>query len=226
MRPVAQVPLAAAALRRPAGTSMTQGLPVQGHREPAGKITDLLRAVEGGDARAADSLFAAVYSEMRRIARRQLSASGRHGNLDTTELVHEAYLKLSHGAPWSIRDRFHFYAATARAMRQVIVDDAKRRFRSKRGSGLTPRSLDDLAETLPRSERPEELLALDEALTQLENADPELARIVEWRFFNGLSVEDIARTLEVSERTVKRHWKIARAFLFRQLSGSVPDSPA
>ncbi len=118
---------------------------------------------------------------------------GGYGNLDTTELVHEAYLKLSHGAPWSIRDRYHFYAATARAMRQVIVDDARRRFRSKRGSGVPPRALDDVAETLPRSERPEELLALDEALTRLETADPELARIVEWRFFNGLSVEDIAQ---------------------------------
>lgn len=204
---------------------MTQRLPLKGDRATAGKITDFLRAAETGDPKAADSLFAAVYAEMRQIARRQLSASGRHANLDTTELVHEAYLKLSHGAPWSIRDRYHFYAATARAMRQVIVDDAKRRFRSKRGSGSPVLALGDLAETLPRSERPEELLALDEALTQLETADPELARIVEWRFFNGLSVEDIARTLEVSERTVKRHWKIARAFLLRQLSDSRESPP-
>jgi RNA polymerase sigma factor (TIGR02999 family) len=205
---------------------MTQRLPPKGDGAPPGQITDLLRAVETGDAKAADSLFAAVYAEMRRIARRQLSASGRHANLDTTELVHEAYLKLSHGAPWTIRDRYHFYAATARAMRQVIVDDARRRFRGKRGSGLRAIALDDVAGGIPLSERPEELLALDEALTMLETADPELARIVEWRFFNGLSVEDIARTLEVSERTVKRHWKIARAFLFRQLSGSGPEIPA
>lgn len=206
---------------------MTQRLPPQGDRAPPGKITDLLRAAEAGDAEAADSLFAAVYAEMRRIARRQLSASGRHGNLDTTELVHEAYLKLSHGAPWSIRDRYHFYAATARAMRQVVVDDARRRFRGKRGSGAPAISLqaDDLPAPLPRSEKPEELLALDEALTQLETADPELARIVEWRFFSGLSMEDIAKTLEVSERTVKRHWQIARAFLFRQLSSSGSGSP-
>ncbi len=193
---------------------------------PSGSITDLLRAVEAGDPKAPDDLFAAVYGEMRRIARRQLSASGRHANLDTTELVHEAYLKLSHGALWSIRDRYHFYATTARAMRQVIVDDARRRFRSKRGSGVLPLALGDLAGTLPRSERPEELLALDEGLTRLETADSELARIVEWRFFNGLSVEDTARTLEVSERTIKRHWKIARAFLFRQLSGSDRESTA
>lgn len=207
---------------------MTQRLPPQGDREPAGRITDLLRAAEKGDAGAADSLFATVYAEMRRIARRQLSASGRHGNLDTTELVHEAYLKLSHGAPWSIRDRYHFYAATARAMRQVVVDDARRRFRGKRGAGSPGISLqgDDLPAPLPRSEKPEELLALDEALTQLETADPELARIVEWRFFSGLSMEDIAKTLEVSERTVKRHWQIARAFLFRQLSSTGSGSPS
>ncbi len=197
---------------------MSQGLPPKGDPAAAGAITDLLRAAEKGDRKAVDSLFSAVYAQMRQIARRQLSASGRHASLDTTELVHEAYLKFSRGAPWSIRDRYHFYAATARAMRQVIVDDARRRFRSKRGGGAPLRSFDDVVETLARSERPEELLALDEALTQLEAADPELARIVEWRFFNGLSMEDIARTLEVSERTVKRHWKIARAFLFRQLS--------
>lgn len=208
---------------------MTQRLPSKGDPPAAGEITALLRSVERGDPKAADSLFAAVYAEMRRIARRQLSASGRHANLDTTELVHEAYLKLSHGAPWSIRDRYHFYAATARAMRQVIVDDARRRFRSKRGSGAPVFSipLDEQSANLPRSERPEELLALDDALTELETADPELARIVEWRFFTGLSVEDIAKTLEVSERTVKRHWKIARAFLFRQLSSAAmpPEAP-
>ena len=156
---------------------MTQRLPSEGDAAPAGQITDLLRAVEAGDVKAADGLFAAVYAEMRRIARRQLSASGRHASLDTTELVHEAYLKLSHGAPWTIRDRYHFYAATARAMRQVIVDDARRRFRSKRGSGLPSLALDAVEATLPRSERPEEMLALDEALTLLETADPELARI-------------------------------------------------
>ena len=130
---------------------MTQRLPPKGDGPPAGEITDLLRAAEAGDPKAADSLFAAVYAEMRRIARRQLSASGRHGNLDTTELVHEAYLKLSHGAPWTIRDRYHFYAATARAMRQVIVDDARRRFRGKRGSGMRAIALDDVAGGLPRS---------------------------------------------------------------------------
>ncbi|MEO8430826.1 MAG: ECF-type sigma factor [Acidobacteriota bacterium] len=203
---------------------MTQTPPPEGDRPPAGPITDLLRAVESGDSKAAEELFSAVYGEMRRIARRQLSASGRHGSLDTTELVHEAYLKLSHGAPWSIRDRYHFYAATARAMRQVILDDAKRRFRGKRGSGRPALALEDVPDRLARSERPEELIALDEALTLLEHSDPELARVVEWRFYNGLSIEDIARTLDVSERTVKRHWKIARAFLFKQLADSAPGA--
>ncbi len=135
-------------------------------------------------------------------------------------MVHETYLKLSRGAPWSLRDRYHFYATTARAMRMVIVDDARRRMSAKRGGGEWLLSLDRAEGESQGLQSPDELLALDEALSRLENEDPHLARLVEWRFYAGLSVEDIARTLEVSERTVVRHWRAARAFLVQQLSSA------
>lgn len=182
-----------------------------------GHITGLLRAVETGDRAALDELFAGVYQELRRLARNEIAAAPPRAAVNTTTLVHETYLKMSRGAPWSLRDRFHFFATVARAMRMVLIDHARRRTRAKRGGGELALSLDEAR--LPSTSRPEELLALDEALERLEAADPELARVVEWRFFAGLSVEEIARTLEVSERTVKRHWRAARAFLFDELSG-------
>jgi RNA polymerase sigma factor (TIGR02999 family) len=184
---------------------------------PGADITDILREVEGGNRAAVDKLFALVYEELRRIARRQLAAAGRQPTLNTTAVVHEAYLKLSQGAPWSLKDRFHFFATTARAMRMVIIDHARRRTRQKRGGGRTDLPLSE--DRIALKEQSDQLVALDEALGRLEKDDPDLARIVEWRFFGGLSVEEIARTLEVSERTVKRHWRTARAFLYQELSG-------
>jgi len=167
-----------------------------------------------------DRLFSAVYGEMRKLAHREIVSSGLHGTLNTTALVHETYLKLSRGKAWSVRDRYHFYATTSKAMRMVLIDDARRRFRGKRGSGKANLPLDEADAVLPAPEKTEELLALDAALGRLETAAPDLARIVEWRFFAGLSVEDIAKTLEVSDRTVRRQWRAARAFLFRNLSGT------
>ena len=180
-------------------------------------ITALLRAVEGGDREAMDRLFSSVYGELRRIAKRQLAAGRSQSTLDTTALVHEAYLKLSQGATLSLRDRFHFFATSARAMRLVLIDHARSRLRAKRGGGAPVRALEE--GEIAAVERPGELVALDEALTRLEATDPDLARIVEWRFFGGLSVQEIAATLEVSDRTVKRHWRAARALLYEDLSG-------
>jgi RNA polymerase sigma factor (TIGR02999 family) len=180
------------------------------------EITALLRAVGQGDRSALDRLFEQVYGELRRIARRQLRTALPAATLDTTALVHEAYLKLSGGGPWSTRDRSHFYALTAQAMRRVLIDHARRRTRQKRGGRMVALALDDL--DLPVIERGEELIALDQALARLEAVDPELASLVEWRFFAGLSVEEIAELREVSDRTVKRHWRLARAFLFREMA--------
>lgn len=179
-------------------------------------ITELLRAAEGGDRAALDQLFGLVYAELRKLARRQLQVTPVQHTLGTTALVHEAYLKLSTDAHWSTRDRSHFFALAARAMRHILIDHARRRTRRKRGGSETPLSLEDAE--VPVHDRGAELLALDEALEHLAAVDPELARLVEWRFFAGLSVEEIAGILEVSDRTVKRQWRAARAFLYQHLA--------
>lgn len=187
-------------------------------------ITSLLEAVGGGDQAALDRLFSRVYKELRKLASRQLQASPPQHTLATTALVHEVYLKLSADARWSTRDRSHFFALAARAMRHILIDHARRRSRQKRGGAGSPLSLDvaEIVAEIPVLDRAEELLALDEALERLAAADPELARLVEWRFFAGLSVEEIAHTLEISERTVKRQWRTARAFLYQQLAAPEP----
>lgn len=179
-------------------------------------ITALLRAAEGGDRGALDHLFGLVYVELRKLARRQLHGGPPQNTLSTTALVHEAYLKLSADARWSTRDRSHFFALAARAMRHILIDHARRRTRHKRGGSVAPLSLDSTE--VPVYDRGDELLALDQALERLAALDPELARLVEWRFFAGLSVEEVAGILEISDRTVKRQWRAARAFLYQQLA--------
>ncbi len=188
------------------------------NQAPVSAVTALFAAVEAGDRQAVDRLFELVYSELRKIARRQLAAGPWVETLNTTALVHEAYLKLSRDSHWTVRDRFHFFALAARAMREVLIDHARTKGRQKRGGGVRPLDLGDI--DVPVVERAEELLVLDEALTRLEAEDPELSRLVEWRFFAGLSVEEIAGLLEVSERTVKRHWRTARAFLYQELTAA------
>ena len=186
---------------------------------PPGEITRLLAAVQAGDGSASDRLFSLVYDDLRRVARRQLRARLRP-TLTTTALVHETYLKLSVRGRWSARDRAHFFALAARAMRQIIVDYARERTRVKRGGRASPVSLEP-EHAVSMDDPADEILAVDRALSRLHEEDPELARLVEWRFFGGLSVEEIATALEISDRTVKRHWRAARAFLHRELAG--PD---
>ena len=178
-------------------------------------ITELLRAVEGGDKAARDRLFALVYNELRGLARGQRRRVSNQNTLSTTALVTETYLKLAGDRVFTARDRSHFFALASRAMRQILVDRARRRGRQKRGGGEAPVSLAE--GMLASPDRAEELIALDESLQRLEAADPELARIVEWRFFGGLSVEEVAALLDVSDRTVKRQWRAARAFLFQEM---------
>ena len=183
---------------------------------PVPGITELLRGIERGERDARNQLFEMVYRELRMIARRQLARRRGPTTLNTTALVHEAYLKLAGDSLLSTRDRGHFFALSSRAMRQVLVDHARRRLRNKRGGGAAVLPLDGI--DVPISERAEELIALDGALERLEAMDAGLARLVEWRFFGGLSVEEVAGLMEVSDRTVKRHWRAARAFLFRELA--------
>jgi RNA polymerase sigma factor (TIGR02999 family) len=187
------------------------------------EITAALAAAESGDisARALDDLVELVYQELRVMARRQLAREGAHVTLDTTALVHETYLKLvdQTRAPW--QNRRYFFGAAARAMRQVLVDLARRRRSVKRGSGYRPISLDDVpgAKAAPSPDVfAAQVLDLDDALRRLEAELPRQARVVECRYFGGLSVEETAVALGVSERTVKGDWTLARAWLYRELS--------
>lgn len=180
------------------------------------EITLWLARVTEGDPEALQQVFALLYEELKRLAHGQLQRSPRSSTLATTALVHELYLKLSRNPAWSVEGRQHFYAMAARAMRQILVDRARYRSRSKRGGRLG--SLESEHEEIAAPEASELVLALDRHLRNLEARSPELARLVEWRFFAGLSQSEIAEMLGVSERTVKRKWRVARAILYRELS--------
>jgi RNA polymerase sigma factor (TIGR02999 family) len=181
------------------------GLPLD-----AGEVTRLLRAAHGGERAALERLVPLVYEDLRRLARRQLGHEYGERTLDATALVHESYLKLGPGA-MAARDRAHFLAIAARAMRQVLVDHARDRKAAKRGGGLWERTtLTDGA--WAGAFEPDGMLALDEALGELE---PRQRQVVECRFFGGMEEQEIAVALGVSERTVHRDWVKARARLYR-----------
>jgi RNA polymerase sigma factor (TIGR02999 family) len=185
---------------------------------PLADLAALLEAVRRGEAGALDELFAAVYEELRRLARRV--RAGRSETLNTTALVHESYLKLCATRRLSIENRVHFYRIAARAMRQVLVEAARRRRSEKRGAGLRPVTLTDAIGAAPLEA--DEVVALDEALGRLAAFSPRQAQVVECRFFAGLSLEETALALESSEATVSRDWRTARAWLASQLRSSVP----
>lgn len=177
--------------------------------ENAGEVTRLLEDCRGGDPVARDRLFALVYQELKRIARRQ-SRGRRESTLSTTALVHETFVRLAAHEPIAAGSREHFFALCARAMRQVVIDHARRRHAGKRGFGLNF-ALDENDAVVDAD--PAMLLALDESLAQLEAHDPRLVQLVELRAFAGLSPEAIAELLGVTVRTVQRDWLRARAWL-------------
>jgi RNA polymerase sigma factor (TIGR02999 family) len=176
---------------------------------------DLLTDIRSGQRASLDRLVPLVYAELRAIAHRHLGAQGRGGTLSTTALVHEAYLKLVDQSRANWRDRAHFLALASVAMRHVLVDRAKARAALKRGGGQRPFTLDE--QDLAGDEHPEALLQLDEALERLASVEPRLARVVECRFFGGLTETEIAEVLAVTERTVQRDWAKARMLLRRAL---------
>lgn len=186
-------------------------------------VTQLLQRIDTGDGRAAAELLPVVYDELRRLAAVQLGREASGHTLQATALVHEAYVRLVRGAgPDRWDHRGHFFAAAAESMRRILVDHARRKHALKRGGGQIRHDAEEYAITLP--EPVEDLLALDEALTKLAAEDPEKARLVELRYFAGLTVEEAANALGISTATVKRHWAYARAWLYRELAGSPPDS--
>jgi RNA polymerase sigma-70 factor, ECF subfamily len=180
-----------------------------------GEITAILAAWRAGDRTAMDRLMPLVYEDLRRRAHLQLARSGPDGTLDTTGLVHEAYLKLVHSPDAQWDDRNHFFAVAVTAMRSVIVDYARRRLTQKRGGAARRVSLDD--RVLRVEQDAEELLAIHQALQRLSALDFRLGELVELRFFGGLSVEEAAEVLGISGRTVKREWSKARTLLHRLL---------
>lgn len=168
-----------------------------------------------------EGLFELVYQELRRIARGQRRAAGSPATLDTTALVHEVYLKLHASSHARSLDRAHFVSLAARAMRQILVDNVRRRSRLRRGGGIAITQLD---ERIGMSSDTIDLLALDAALNRLSELDARAGQLVEWHIFGGLGVPEIAQMLNITERTVFRDWRRARAFLVQQLGR--PEAPA
>jgi RNA polymerase sigma factor (TIGR02999 family) len=181
-------------------------------------VTRLLDAAHRGDRQAAAELLPLVYAELRRLAAARLAAERPGQTLDATALVHEAYLRLvgaDPAQPWN--GRGHFFAAAAEAMRRILIDQARRKRRTKHGGGRDRVDLDEAA-LPPADDRAAELLALDEALTALARDDPAKAELVKLRYFAGLSLEDAAACLGLSPATARRHWTVARAWLYAALS--------
>jgi len=182
-------------------------------------LTSLIHRAHRGDSGAADDLYSAVYDELRRLAHGVRSREAAH-TLNTTALVHEAWLKLAASPAADVASRAHFKHIAARAMRQVLVDQARVRNAEKRGGGIA-------AVTLQESLTPGldaldalQVVALDEALQEFGQVDPRAARVVECRFFGGMEVEETAAALDISTATVKRDWRVARAWLARALGDS------
>jgi RNA polymerase sigma factor (TIGR02999 family) len=174
-------------------------------------VTQLLNAIEQSDQQAANQLFPFVYDELRRLAAQKLAGEKPGQTLQATALVHEAYLRLvgDQGEQRPFKDRGHFFAAAATAMRRILIDNARRKRSQKRGGGRQRQPLDAVAAPEPD----EDLLALDEALKKLADKDPVKARLVELRYFAGLTGEQTAEMLGISPTTADRHWAYARAWL-------------
>ena len=182
----------------------------------SGSVTQYLQDLASGDGGAAERLLPLVYEELRALADRYLHDQPLDHVLQSTALVHEAYIRLVGNVSIEWEGRAHFFTVAATAMRSILVDYARRRCAAKRGGDRRKVSLNDILE--PSTYRNEYLVALDDALTELAAVDPQLGRLVELRFFGGLSVEETAKVLEVSPTTIKRLWKIAKGWLHRAIS--------
>jgi len=183
-------------------------------------VTELLRNWSDGDKQAQEKLFQVVYNELHRQAARYLRNENPGLSLQTTDLIHEAYLRLTSQQHVEWQNRLHFFAIAAKVMRRILIDHVRSRQAAKRGGSDIRLPLEDAMIVSPA--RDLDLLALDEALTRLAAIDSQQSQIVELRFFSGLSVEETAKVLDVSERTVKRDWNVAKAWLRRELSRANP----
>ena len=184
-------------------------------------VTRILSAIEQGDPNAAQHLLPLVYEELRKLAAQRLAQEKPGQTLQATALVHEAYLRLVEvepAQPWNSRG--HFFAAAAEAMRRILVEQARRKQALKRGGGQERQALDQIEITVP--EMSDDLLALDEALSQLAVADAQAAELVKLRYFSGLTIKQAADLLGISPRTADHLWTYARAWLLQKIQGAVP----
>ena len=187
------------------------------------EVTRILSAIEQGDPRAAEQLLPLVYQDLRRLAAQWLEREAPGQTLQPTALVHEAYLRLVDASKlqdWNSRG--HFFAAAAEAMRRILVENARRKSSLKRGGSRKRQEFDE--ENLTAPEPPDELLALDEALSQLTTTDPKAAELVKLRYFAGLTIKQAAEILGVSPRTADLLWAFARAWLLRKIEGNEPGA--
>jgi RNA polymerase sigma factor (TIGR02999 family) len=189
------------------------------------KVTQVLTAIEQGDQGASEQLLPLVYEELRTLAAQRLAQEKPGQTLQATALVHEAYMRLlgpGEAPRWN--GRGHFFAAAAEAMRRILIDRARQKNRQKHGGGRQRLSLDEL--TLPADDRAaDELLLLDDALDRLAEVEPIKAQVVKLRYFTGLSLEEAAACLDISVTTVKRHWAVARAWLYAAIADTGGDAP-
>ena len=185
------------------------------------EVTQLLAAWGQGDPAALDKLVPLVHAELRRIARRQMSHERPGHTLQATALVNEAYLKLAGQEGFEWQNRAHFFAVCAQVMRHILIDHARAHARDKRGGGAVQVSLEEAA--LINGQPPEYFLALDDALKTLERVDPQKGKLVELRYFGGLSIEETAEVLNISPRTVRREWRRSKAWLYRMITEGSAD---
>jgi RNA polymerase sigma factor (TIGR02999 family) len=190
--------------------------------EPSADVTRLLRAWGGGDPAALDQLTPVIYAELRRRAHSYMKNERPGHTLQTTALANEAWLRLVNVAAVDWKDRAHFFAIAAQMMRRILVDGARARGREKRGGSAQRIDLDQIPDISSR--RDPELIAIDDALQTLAGLDPRKARVIELRFFGGLSVEETAEVLKIHEQTVLRDWRLARVWLLREIGGQRPGS--
>jgi len=183
-------------------------------------ITMLLRRATEGDRAALDEVFASLYPDLRRVARARLHSQGRADSMNTTTLVHESFMRLVNMSGLRLEDRHHFFAYAAKTMRNVIIDAAREQLALRRGGGAEHLTLGaGEAALVADSGSSDELLRVNDALLELETLDPELVQVVEMRYFGGYSEQEIAEVQGVTERTVRRRWDKARAWLFVALGG-------
>jgi len=183
--------------------------------ENTSDITQVLQAIKRGDGQASEDLLPLVYSELRRLAAARMAQEAPGQTLQATALVHEAWLRMVDAGDRTWENRAHFFGAAAEAMRRILIENARRKSRLKRGGGQLRVDIDEL--NLAAATPDDKILLMDEALERLEAEDPEKARIVVLKFFGGLTNQDVAKSLGVAERTIERQWAYAKAWLFQNI---------